>query len=49
MVKPYMIPVYGLLVKAGRMVIESTGEAREMDVSESYQIEVALYLAAQEA
>lgn len=38
-VKEYMIPVYGLLVKAGRREIESLPEV--------YQIPVAEFLAAQ--
>lgn len=39
MAYPYMIPVYGLLVKAG---------AREIDsLPEQYQISVAEYLAGQ--
>ncbi|MGG0756073.1 CD1375 family protein [Brevibacillus laterosporus] len=39
MTKQYMIPVYGLLVKAGRREIES--------IPEEYQIPVAEYLAEQ--
>lgn len=39
MVFPYMIPVYGLLVKAGAREIGS--------LAEQYQIPVAEYLAAQ--
>ena len=49
MIKEYMIPVYALLVKAGKMVIESTGTAGEKVVPESYQLPVAEYLAAQNA
>ncbi|MGG1443524.1 CD1375 family protein [Brevibacillus laterosporus] len=39
MTKQYMIPVYGLLVKAGRREIES--------LPEEFQIPVAEYLASQ--
>ncbi|RAP29079.1 hypothetical protein C2W64_04026 [Brevibacillus laterosporus] len=39
MTKQYMVPVYGLLVKAGRREIES--------IPEEYQIPVAEYLASQ--
>nr|WP_272898908.1 CD1375 family protein [Brevibacillus laterosporus] len=39
MTKQYMVPVYGLLVKAGRREIES--------IPEEYQIPVAEYLAEQ--
>lgn len=39
-VKPYMVPVYAVLVKAGKREIESLPEA--------YVIPVAEYLAAQE-
>ncbi|WP_268878077.1 CD1375 family protein [Brevibacillus sp. VP] len=39
MTKQYMIPVYGLLVKAGRREIES--------LPEEFQIPVAEYLAEQ--
>jgi hypothetical protein len=49
MVKPYMIPVYALLVKSGGWVIEPTGTVGEKVVPESYRIKVAEYLAAQEA
>ncbi|WP_197029804.1 CD1375 family protein [Brevibacillus borstelensis] len=49
MVKPYMIPVYAVLVKSGGWVIEPTGAAGEKVVPEPYRVPVAEYLAAQEA
>ncbi|MGD8188585.1 CD1375 family protein [Brevibacillus ginsengisoli] len=47
MVKKYMIPVYGLLVKSGSWVIEPTGEEGEKVVPEAYRLSVAEYLAEQ--
>lgn len=49
MIKQYMIPVYALLVKSGKMVIEATGAEGEKVVPEAYQLPVAEYLAAQVA
>ncbi|WP_156110525.1 CD1375 family protein [Brevibacillus thermoruber] len=49
MVKPYMIPVYGLLVKSGGWLIEPTGAEGEKVVPEDYRLPVAEYLAAQVA
>ncbi|WP_425622477.1 CD1375 family protein [Brevibacillus borstelensis] len=51
MIKQYMIPVYGLLVKSGGWAIEPTGTtgAGEKVVPEEYRLPVAEYLAAQEA
>ncbi|MDA5110330.1 CD1375 family protein [Brevibacillus thermoruber] len=49
MVKPYMIPVYGLLVKSGGWLIEPTGVEGEKVVPEDYRLPVAEYLAAQVA
>lgn len=48
MVKQYMIPVYGLLVKSGGWQIEPTGAEGEKVVPEAYRVPVAEYLAAQE-
>ena len=49
MIKEYMIPVYGLLVKSGGWKIEPTGTEGEKVVPEAYRLYVAEYLAAQVA
>ncbi|MDX5091609.1 CD1375 family protein [Lactobacillus crispatus] len=47
MIKTYMIPVYGVLVKSGSWVIEPTGSTGEKVVPEEYRLPVAEYLAGQ--
>lgn len=47
MIKQYMIPVYGLLVKSGGWAIDPADAATDRVVPEDYRLPVAEYLAAQ--